>query len=88
VSAFTRVYQGGKGKLVDVPTRLTIRDSEDKVLVDKPLALAAAKFVDRAADLQLDVPVADLPNGQYLLTVEVGTGATAIRRDSRFRIVK
>jgi hypothetical protein len=88
VSGFTRVYQGGKGKVQEVAARLTVRDSGDKVVVEKPLSLPAARFAERAADLNFDVPVADLADGQYLLTVEVGTGATAIRRDSRFRIVK
>ena len=88
VSGFTRVYQGGKGKVLDVPARLTVRDSEDKVVIDKPLSVPAAKFIERSADLNFDVPVGDLATGQYLLTVEAGTGATAIRRDSRFRIVK
>ena len=32
--------------------------------------------------------IADLTPGQYLLTVEVGTGPTAIKRESRFRIAK
>ena len=88
LSAFARVYQGTKAKLVDVPVRVTVRDSEDKVLLDQPQVLAAGKFAARAADLQLDVPIAGLATGNYLLTVEVGTGPTAVRRDSRFRISK
>lgn len=88
VSAFMRLYQGGKTKLADVAAHFTIRDTEDKVLVDKPLAVSAGNLVGHGADLQFDVPVADLPSGHYLLTVEAGSGATAVRRDSRFQIVK
>jgi len=88
VSGFTRVYQGGKAKLADVTAHVTVRDTEDKVIVDKPMTVSADKFVGRGADLQFDVPVADLPNGQYLLTVEAGSGSTSVRRDSRFQIVR
>jgi hypothetical protein len=82
------LYQGGKTKLADVAAHFTIRDTEDKVLVDKPLAVSAGNLVGHGADLQFDEPVADLPSGHYLLTVEAGSGATAVRRDSRFQIVK
>jgi len=90
VSGFTRIYQGGKAKPADVTARFTIRDTEDKVLVDKPLTLtlAADKLGGRVGDLQFDVPVADLAPGHYLLTVEAGSGPTTVRRDSRFQIVK
>ena len=89
VSAFTRLYQGGKAKLAEVSAHVTIRDTEDKVIVDKPMTVSVDKFgAGRSADLQFDVPVADLPNGQYLLTVEAGSGPTAVRRDSRFQIVR
>lgn len=88
VSAFTRLYQGGKAKLVDIDAHMTIRDTQDKVVLDKPLSVPADKFDRRAADLRFDVPVADLPSGHYLLTVEAGSGPTAVRRDSRFQIVR
>ena len=89
VTGFTRVYQGRKGRVADVPARVTVRDSEDKVLLDRQMPLAANQFTNgRSADLQFDVPVADLQPGHYLLTVEAGTGPAVVRRDSRFQIVK
>jgi len=88
VTAYARVYLGNKAKVADVPARMTIRDSEDKVVFEQAVPIAANKFQAKSAELNLDVPISNLTNGQYLLTVEVGSGPTAVRRDSRFRIVR
>ncbi len=88
VSAFARVYQGKGSKTAGAAVRMTIRDTEDKVIIDRVQPLAAGKFTDGAADVRFDVPVADLPNGRYVLTIEAEAGATKVSRDSRFQVVR
>ena len=89
MSAFARVYQGGKAKLAAVNAHLTVRDAKDAVVLDKQLPIAANQFGQtRAADLKFDVPTADLPAGAYVLTVEVPLGQNTVRRDSRFAVFR
>ena len=88
VSAFTRVYQGGRGPLTAVTLRVQLRNAANELVVDRREELAASRFnAARSADVKVDVPVARLPAGEYLLTVDTGT-PTPVRRDSRFRVVR
>ncbi len=89
VSGFARVYQGAKTKLAAVTAQITVRDAQDVVVIDRQQELGAGQFgAGRAADLRFDVPVADLPAGAYVLTVETAVGPATARRDSRFQIVR
>lgn len=89
VSAFARVYQGGKAKVVDVSAHITIRDGTDALVVDRQQAIPSSQFGSaRAADLRFDVPIADLPAGAYVLTIETPVGAATARRDARFQVVR
>lgn len=89
VSAFARVYQPAKGKLLPVNAHLTVRDAKDAVVYDRQMPLAANLFNDtRSTDVKLDIPIAELPAGDYVLTLETSAGTSSARRDSRFQIVK
>lgn len=88
VSAFTRVYQGGKGPLAAVALRVQLRNGANDLVLDRGEELAPARFTSaRSADVKMEVPVARLAPGEYLLTIEARTDTT-IRRDSRFQIVR
>ena len=89
VTVFTRVHQSGKTPVAPVQIRLTIRNASDVQVAERLHDVDAARFsAARAADVVLDVPVARLLPGPYLLTVETTAGPTAVRRQSRFEIVR
>ena len=85
--AFARVYQGGKAPAVPVSVRWQVRNADDAVALDREQKLDAAAFASGAApDLRLDVPLATLPPGEYMLSVEVQAGSSTARRECRFQV--
>ena len=48
--------------------------------------LDAAAFTDGAANYQMEVPIAELPPGPYLLTIEATAAAKRVTRDVRFAV--
>jgi VWFA-related protein len=89
VSAFVQLLQNGRSPLSTVPLRLSLRNSANLVIANQVLEAAPqALNALRVADVVLDVPVARLLPGEYLLTIEAGSGSTVVRRHSRFEIVK
>jgi len=89
VAVFGRVYQGGKNKPYPVIAHMTIRDEKDAIVIDRRQDLPATLFAaTRAADLQIDLPIKDLPPGAYLVTIETTSSGHTVRRDSRFSIAK
>ncbi len=92
VTAFLRLYQGGKGvaKAVDVKTRLA--NELDVTVGEGKDIIAGTEFRvgGRAADYRFAVPVKTLPPGLYLLTFEVSIsgsgGEKPITRSMQFRI--
>ncbi|HEX5070696.1 MAG TPA: VWA domain-containing protein [Vicinamibacterales bacterium] len=85
VTAFLRVYQGGK--VSAIPIKTTVTDAAGKVVVNKSDTIKAeASGEKRAADYQLRLPLADLKAGDYLLTFEAMVGKVTARRDVRFSV--
>ena len=88
VSAFTRVYQGRKAPLIPVALRTQLRNASNEVVMDRREDLGAAQFSSaRSADVSVDLPMTQLPPGEYLLTVEARAGRS-VQRDSRFRVTR
>ena len=84
---FARVYQGGKLPPVVTSVHWQIRNADDVVALDRKQDLEAAAFASAAGpDLRLDVPLASLPPGAYVLTIDVQAGASTVRRDLRFHV--
>lgn len=85
-TAFLRVYQGGKGAPVDVPVIAQIVDGDGTRVLDASETLAGDRFsAGRAADYRLDLPLARLQTGPYLLTIEAALpGGARAKRDLRF----
>ena len=89
VAAFLRVYQGGRLALASVTVRARILDAQNTAVLDADRTLAAALFEGhRAADYYLDLPVANLKPGPYLLTLEATMGKRRERRDVRFTVLE
>jgi hypothetical protein len=89
VEAFARVYQGKKVKVVPVTARLRVRNASDEVVAERSQYIASGRFgSNRAADVRFDVPLAELPPGIYLLSIETWASAVSARRDIRFQVSK
>ena len=87
VTAFLRIYQGGKDSLGLVQVRTGIVDTANRTVVEEPSTLTADRFgAGRAADFQLALPFERLAAGEYLLTLEATLGKTVVRRDARFAV--
>ncbi|HYN06349.1 MAG TPA: VWA domain-containing protein [Vicinamibacterales bacterium] len=89
VTAFTRVHQSGKTPVAPVQIRLAVRNASNVQVAERLHVVDPAQFNSaRAADVVLDVPVARLQPGPYLLTLETTAGTTTVRRQSRFEILR
>jgi hypothetical protein len=88
VSVFTRVYQATKRTPSAVPLTVRVVDAHDAVVFDKTETFPSDRFdpSTHAMNYSLELPVASLKDGEYLLTVSAGEGAAAVRRDVRFSI--
>lgn len=88
VSTFVRVYQGGRTPLAAVSIALSIKDEHDNVVVNQPGTIAAEKFdpAARAADYRIALPIAQLPAGSYLLTIEATMNGATVARDVKFDV--
>jgi hypothetical protein len=85
VSAFLRIYQGGNGRLVDVPLTTRILDATGAEAFRQSDKLAADRFGSgRAADVNVAVPLERLAAGEHLLTFEAALDKVTVRRDVVF----
>jgi hypothetical protein len=85
VTAFLRVHQPGRHPLVSVGVRARVLDARSAAVFTREERLEPQRFgIGRTADYTLQLPLADLPKGEYLLTV--GDGERK-RRESRGRRV-
>lgn len=88
-SAFVRVYQGGRNPPVPVPLRIQVRNDENVTVLDRQETVQLPAFAaDRAADVNLTLPLGRLRPGEYLLTIEatVPQKPGVVTRQIRFSI--
>jgi hypothetical protein len=88
LTAFVRVYQGGRDPMGRVNVRAQITTSSGAIVVDNVSTLERDEFsTERAADYQLALPLERLAPGEYLLTIDatLGTSGTS-RRNVRFSV--
>jgi VWFA-related protein len=83
IRASLRVYQKDK-QPVHVIARVVNEHNES--VFGRTEDVEAAAFTNGAADYQLDVPIADFPPGQYLLTIEAAAAGKLLTRDVRFAL--
>jgi VWFA-related protein len=87
VTAFLRVYQGGRSAPVPVEIRLRTVDTSMRTVAEESAHLEPARFQSgRSADCQFELPLSRLAQGEYLLTVEASAAKTSVRREVRFRV--
>ena len=89
MSAFLRIYQGGSGRLVDVPLTTRIVDAAGREVFTQADRLTADRFgSNRAADVSVPLPLPRLAAGQHLLTFEATLEKVAVRRDVVFTVAQ
>jgi VWFA-related protein len=87
VTAFLRVYEGGTDALARVRITAQIRDTRDEIVFEQTATLGPDQFSNvRAADYELDLPIAQLQPGPHLLTIQATAGKASARRDVRFAV--
>jgi hypothetical protein len=88
VSAFLKIYEGGKGKLAPVGVSVDIRDIHDVSVDHSAETVPVSQFApDRSAPLRVNLPLDRLAPGPYLLVVEASGEKTAsVRRTVRFQM--
>jgi VWFA-related protein len=88
VTAFLRVYEGGKSSIAPATIHTHIIDAHDATMFDDTTTIAATDFdaPTRAADDRFHVPIAKLAPGAYVLTFEAASGKNTARRDVRFSV--
>jgi hypothetical protein len=87
VTAFLRVYQGGKAAIVPVSLRAQILDSRNTIVYDAGETISTDAFkANRAADSRLELPTDQLAPGPYLFTLQATDSGASVKRDVRFQI--
>jgi VWFA-related protein len=88
VRAFLQIYQGtGRtDPIVPVSVRVTIVDARGGIARDESLVFGEDDFRDRRADCRVDLPIAGLAAGEYLLEVASTARDEAAVRRVRFSV--
>jgi hypothetical protein len=87
VSAFFRVYQGGNGRPAPVTLATRIVDGQGGRVLEKAEAVGGESFgAGRALERTLQLPLAQLAPGEYLLSFEATRDKATVRRDVRFTV--
>jgi VWFA-related protein len=87
VASFLRVYQPEKGSLYSA--RVTSRDVNERnePIVDHAVVIEAPRFTaTRSADHRIELPIARLAPGEYLLSIEAVVGKSSAERHARFTV--
>ena len=87
VEAFVRLYQGLTRNVTGGYLTAEILDAADTSVYRQETRLEPAEFgASRAVDFRLEVPVARLAPGDYVLGIEARHGTATARRHVRFSI--
>ena len=87
ISAFVRVYQGGKQAPGSVTLTTRISNERDEETLQRSLDVRADQFSKyRATDHQFEIPLDRLQAGEFLLTVEATAGELRESRKLRFTV--
>jgi VWFA-related protein len=87
VTAFVREHQGLTRAMMPGYLTVEIKNQADvRVFGQEQRILPQAFGSNRAMDYAFDLPLRDLPSGEYLLTVEARHGNIVVSRTARFRV--
>jgi hypothetical protein len=84
VNAFLRIYQSSESQTVSVTARVI--DVTETIVFQQRTELAADKFLDRSADVDVALPLSRLGPGKYLLTIAASRGELRAARQARFEV--
>jgi len=84
VRVFARAYQGGKQPAAPVTISTRVKSDNDVLVMDRTQPVAPAA----SADLNLDLPIAVLAPGSYLLVIEAKTATSRVQRELRFTVTR
>jgi hypothetical protein len=85
--SWVQVYQGGTDPIARAQLEVRIYDARGQVMLNAGGPLDPARWnADRSASIGLDMPLAGLAVGEYLLTLAATDGKHSARRDVRFAI--
>jgi hypothetical protein len=85
VTAFVRIHQSGAGAPVTLNSRI-IDASNQPVFEQRIPAFDGAGAGSRSAEHRIELPLAQLKPGEYLLVIEAGGQKPAATRDVRFTV--
>ncbi|HET9468547.1 MAG TPA: VWA domain-containing protein [Vicinamibacterales bacterium] len=87
ISAFIRVYQGGRQAPGSVTLTTRISNERDEQVLQQSLDVGPDQFLKyRATDHQFEIPLNRLEAGEFLLTVEAAAGELRESRNVRFTV--
>jgi len=85
VTAFSRIYQGGKDPLQPVAVATRIVDGTGAEVFSKVETMAADRFgTGRSADVLVSIPIGALASGPHLLTITATRGTATAHQEVRF----
>jgi VWFA-related protein len=84
VNAYLRIYQHDMPQAVAVTVRVI--DTGNRTSFEQRMDLAAGAFVNRAADVDVALPLSQLAGGRYLLSVDVARGESHVERLARLEV--
>ena len=86
VTSFLRVYQSSS-RPTPVSVVARVVNDRNETVFEQKTPLGPERFgVNRSADFQLDVPLARLAPGEYLLTIDATLGKHEAKREVRFTV--
>lgn len=74
VDALVRIYQAEKKPLAPVELRAAITNADGHEVWKHTDLVATSRFTRHAADARMSLPIATLPAGEYLLTIDATAG--------------
>lgn len=86
VTAFVREYQSAGRRFMPGYAVVEITDATDRRVYEQQQRIEPLTEEHHPLDFRVDVPVATLPPGPYLLTFEVRHGNETARRDIKFDV--
>jgi len=87
VSAFVRVYQGGKAPLDRLSASIRIIDTQGVIGFERSATIETNQFGNfRSADEIWELPLSVLASGDYLITFEARRRDATVRSDVRFAV--
>jgi VWFA-related protein len=85
VTAFLRLYQGGAKVPESVRVTAKILDANNTTRLDATTIIEGAHFgTAKSEDFRMNLPLATLEPGAYLLSIETQAGKLAVKREARF----